>query len=116
MAIFPTTSRLSPRFRAMIAVGLMAVLTSHGAHYRDRWQRLEFYRGGGTIQALTSQGASGVARHDDTYPSRLAALASRPTVTNPDLETGPTVALPAMELALKVIDQRFSREPVKPLQ
>src|SRR3546814_6588963 len=67
-------------------------------------------QGGGTIQALTSQGASGVARHDDTYPSRLAAIASRPTVKNPDLETGPTVALPAMELELKVIDQRVRRE------
>src|SRR3546814_936872 len=75
-----------------------------------------FLKGVGTIQALTSQGASGVARHDDTYPSRLAAIASRPTVKNPDLETGPTVALPAMELELKVIDQRRSEEHTSELQ
>src|SRR3546814_13432478 len=87
MAIFPTPSRLAPRFRAMIAVGLMALLTSHGAHYRDRWQRLEFYRGGGRYRrepAKAPQGSPGPTQH--TCRGFLRWLRGRPsTIPNSNL-------------------------------
>src|SRR5690606_6160075 len=56
------------------------------------------------------------ARHDDAFPPLCAVVSAVRAVEDPDLEAAPPVALPAMQLELKVVNQRVRREPVKPLQ
>src|SRR3546814_11122478 len=50
------------------------------------------------------------------FPPLCAVVSAVSAVADADLEAAPPVALPAMQLELKVVNQRVRREPVKPLQ